>query len=78
MVKLRLKRCGRKQRTYRIVAIEAQSRRQGKVTRKVGFYKPRREETQLDILAITVSCGSGAKLAETVCNIHFQTDEFKN
>nr|YP_009547275.1 ribosomal protein S16 [Adiantum tricholepis]AYW14931.1 ribosomal protein S16 [Adiantum tricholepis] len=69
MVKLRLKRYGRKQRTYRIVAIDAQSRREGKVTREVGFYNPRREETRLDILAITALCGRGAKLTETVRDI---------
>nr|YP_009548732.1 ribosomal protein S16 [Cryptogramma acrostichoides]AYW15707.1 ribosomal protein S16 [Cryptogramma acrostichoides] len=70
MVKLRLKRYGRKQRmTYRIVAINAQSRRDGKVTREIGFYNPRKEETQLDILAIVSLCRSGAKLTETVRDI---------
>nr|YP_009548298.1 ribosomal protein S16 [Bommeria hispida]AYW15119.1 ribosomal protein S16 [Bommeria hispida] len=70
MVKLRLKRYGRKQRmTYRIVAIDAQSRREGKVTREVGFYNPRKEQTQVDISAITSLCASGAKLTETVRDI---------
>nr|YP_010969784.1 ribosomal protein S16 [Pteris arisanensis]WNR48997.1 ribosomal protein S16 [Pteris arisanensis] len=69
MVRLRLKRHGRKQRTYRIVAINAQSRREGKVTREVGFFNPRREETQLDILAIAALCESGAKLTKTVRDI---------
>nr|YP_009548645.1 ribosomal protein S16 [Gastoniella chaerophylla]AYW15620.1 ribosomal protein S16 [Gastoniella chaerophylla] len=67
MVKLRLKRHGRKQRmTYRIVAINARSRREGKVIRELGFYNPRRDETQLNILAITAFCKSGAKLTKTV------------
>nr|YP_010216129.1 ribosomal protein S16 [Pteris multifida]UBR42862.1 ribosomal protein S16 [Pteris multifida] len=70
MVRLRLKRHGRKQRmTYRIVAIDAKSRREGKVTREVGFFNPRREETQLDILAIAALCESGAKLTKTVRDI---------
>nr|YP_010969872.1 ribosomal protein S16 [Pteris ensiformis]WNR49085.1 ribosomal protein S16 [Pteris ensiformis] len=69
MVRLRLKRHGRKQRTYRIVAIDARSRREGKVTREVGFFNPRREETQLDILAIAALCESGAKLTKTVRDI---------
>nr|AYW15108.1 ribosomal protein S16 [Cheilanthes bolborrhiza] len=77
MVKLRLKRYGRKQRmTYRIVAIDAQSRREGKVIKEVGFYNPRREETQLDILAITALCKSGAKLTETVRDI-FKRENLK-
>nr|NP_848040.1 ribosomal protein S16 [Adiantum capillus-veneris]Q85FN9.1 RecName: Full=Small ribosomal subunit protein bS16c; AltName: Full=30S ribosomal protein S16, chloroplastic [Adiantum capillus-veneris]AAP29372.1 ribosomal protein S16 [Adiantum capillus-veneris] len=76
MVKLRPKQCGRKQRTYRIVAIESQSRQEGKVIKEVEFYNPRREETQLDILAITTLCGSGVKLTETVCNI-FRRATFK-
>nr|QXX99984.1 ribosomal protein S16 [Allium semenovii] len=38
MVKLRLKRCGRKQRAiYQIVAIDVRSRREGRDLRKVGF-----------------------------------------
>nr|YP_009547450.1 ribosomal protein S16 [Cheilanthes micropteris]AYW15446.1 ribosomal protein S16 [Cheilanthes micropteris] len=76
MVKLRLKRYGRKQRTYRIVAIDAQSRREGKVTREVGFYNPRKEETQLDISAITAFCESGAQLTETVRDI-FKRENLK-
>nr|YP_009548906.1 ribosomal protein S16 [Myriopteris scabra]AYW15881.1 ribosomal protein S16 [Myriopteris scabra] len=76
MVKLRLKRYGRKQRTYRIVAIEAQSRREGKVTKEVGFYNPRKEETRLDISAIAVLCKSGAKLTETVRDI-FKRENLK-
>nr|YP_003934538.1 ribosomal protein S16 [Myriopteris lindheimeri]ADL29825.1 ribosomal protein S16 [Myriopteris lindheimeri] len=77
MVKLRLKRYGRKQRmTYRIVAIDAQSRREGKVTREVGFYNPRKEETQLDISAITALCESGAQLTKTVRDI-FRRESLK-
>nr|YP_009548558.1 ribosomal protein S16 [Adiantum aleuticum]AYW15533.1 ribosomal protein S16 [Adiantum aleuticum] len=42
MVKFRPRRCGRKQRmTYEVVAIDVQSRREGEVTREVGFYNPR-------------------------------------
>lgn len=55
--------------TYRIVAIDAKSRRDGKVTREVGFYNPRSDEIQLDFLAITVLCESGAKLTKTVRDI---------
>nr|BDV24608.1 ribosomal protein S16 [Swertia japonica] len=46
MVKLRLKRCGRKRRAvYRIVAIGVRSRREGKDLQKVGFYDPIKNQT---------------------------------
>nr|YP_010376736.1 ribosomal protein S16 [Adiantum malesianum]UPV69501.1 ribosomal protein S16 [Adiantum malesianum] len=66
MVKRRLGQCSRKQR---IVAIDAQSPREGKLAEELEFYKPRREDTQLDILAIDGLCRSGAKLTETARNI---------
>nr|YP_009869934.1 ribosomal protein S16 [Mesua ferrea]QJX65494.1 ribosomal protein S16 [Mesua ferrea]QKJ81874.1 ribosomal protein S16 [Mesua ferrea] len=53
MVKLRLKRCGRKQRAiYRIVAIDVRSRREGRDLRKVGFYDPIKNQTYLNVPAI--------------------------
>nr|AWL21531.1 ribosomal protein S16 [Pilularia americana] len=70
MVKLRLKRHGRKQRiTYRIVAIDAQSRREGKAIKEVGFYDPRKEQTQLDAYAITSLLQKGAQITETVRDV---------
>nr|YP_009766492.1 ribosomal protein S16 [Maniltoa lenticellata]QIS97027.1 ribosomal protein S16 [Maniltoa lenticellata] len=53
MVKLRLKRCGRKQRAvYRIVAIDIRSRREGRDLRKVGFYDPIKNQTYFNIPVI--------------------------
>nr|QHD47453.1 ribosomal protein S16 [Dalbergia hainanensis] len=53
MVKLRLKRCGKKQRAvYRIVAIDVRSRRGGRDLRKVGFYDPIKNQTYLNIPVI--------------------------
>nr|YP_009547624.1 ribosomal protein S16 [Antrophyum semicostatum]AYW16227.1 ribosomal protein S16 [Antrophyum semicostatum] len=70
MVKLRLKRYGRKQRmTYRIVAIDVQAKREGKILRQVGFYNPRTEETQLDLLAINGLRENGAQLTKPVRDI---------
>nr|YP_009547537.1 ribosomal protein S16 [Vaginularia trichoidea]AYW16054.1 ribosomal protein S16 [Vaginularia trichoidea] len=70
MVKLRLKCYGRKQRiTYRIVAIDARARREGKSVREIGFYNPRQGDTQLDFLTITSLLRSGAKLTKPVRNI---------
>nr|YP_010027084.1 ribosomal protein S16 [Acrostichum speciosum]QOS04141.1 ribosomal protein S16 [Acrostichum speciosum] len=78
MIKLRLKQHGRKQRrTFRIVAIDAQSRREGRIIKEVGFYNPRKEETQIDFLAITALCENGAKLTETVRNILRRAKSFE-
>nr|YP_009425703.1 ribosomal protein S16 [Cystopteris chinensis]ASU94410.1 ribosomal protein S16 [Cystopteris chinensis] len=70
MVKPRLRRHGKKQRvTYRIIAIDSQSRREGEAIKEVGFYNPRGEQTQLDLSAIVVLLKEGAQLTETVRDI---------
>nr|QKS32340.1 ribosomal protein S16 [Hypolepis sparsisora] len=69
MVKPRLRRHGRKQRTYRIVAINAQSRREGEAIKEVGSYNPRKEQTQLDLSVITALLEKGAQPTATVRNI---------
>nr|QWY88604.1 ribosomal protein S16 [Lovoa swynnertonii] len=62
MVKLRLKRCGRKQRAvYRIVAIDVRSRREGRDLRKVGFYDPINNQTHLNVPAILYFLEKGAQ-----------------
>nr|YP_010424535.1 ribosomal protein S16 [Baeckea frutescens]USH59270.1 ribosomal protein S16 [Baeckea frutescens] len=65
MVKLRLKRCGRKQ-VYRIVAIDVRSRREGRDLRKVGFYDPINNQTYLNIPAILFFLEKGAQPTGTV------------
>nr|ULO25615.1 ribosomal protein S16 [Bougainvillea glabra] len=70
MVKLRLKRCGKKQRaTYRIVAIDVRSRREGRDLRKVGFYDPIKNQTYLNVPAILYFLEKGAQPTETVYDI---------
>uniref|UniRef100_UPI0030E03C3F ribosomal protein S16 n=1 Tax=Syzygium caryophyllatum TaxID=1813521 RepID=UPI0030E03C3F len=70
MVKLRLKRCGRKQRVvYRIVAIDVRSRREGRDLRKVGFYDPINNQTYLNIPAILYFIEKGAQPTGTVYDI---------
>nr|YP_009669802.1 ribosomal protein S16 [Saltera sarcocolla]QCW95120.1 ribosomal protein S16 [Saltera sarcocolla] len=70
MVKLRLKRCGRKQRVvYRIVAIDVRSRREGRDIRKVGFYDPINNKTYLNIPAILDFLEKGAQPTETLSDI---------
>nr|YP_009940195.1 ribosomal protein S16 [Corallodiscus flabellatus]QNZ89114.1 ribosomal protein S16 [Corallodiscus flabellatus] len=80
MVKLRLKRCGRKQRAtavYRIVAIDVRSRREGKDLRKVGFYDPMKNQTYLNVPAILYFLERGAQPTGTVQNILKKAEVFK-
>nr|QKK51931.1 ribosomal protein S16 [Halimolobos jaegeri] len=70
MVKLRLKRCGRKQRAvYRIVAIDVRSRREGRDLSKVGFYDPITNQTYLNLPAILDFLKKGAQPTRTVHDI---------
>nr|YP_010576636.1 ribosomal protein S16 [Orostachys latielliptica]UZN44354.1 ribosomal protein S16 [Orostachys latielliptica] len=78
MVKLRLKRCGRKQRAvYRIVAIDVRARREGRDLRKVGFYDPIRNQTHLNVPAILYFLEKGAKPTGTVQDISKKADVFR-
>nr|QJS33658.1 ribosomal protein S16 [Scutellaria quadrilobulata] len=78
MVKLRLKRCGRKQRAvYRIVAIDVRSRREGKDLRKVGFYDPLKNETYLNVPLILYFLEKGAQPTGTVQNLLKKAKVFK-
>nr|YP_010188477.1 ribosomal protein S16 [Dalbergia bariensis]QHD47619.1 ribosomal protein S16 [Dalbergia bariensis]QZJ47084.1 ribosomal protein S16 [Dalbergia bariensis] len=70
MVKLRLKRCGKKQRAvYRILAIDVRSRRGGRDLRKVGFYDPIKNQTYLNIPVILYFLEQGAQPTGTVQDI---------
>nr|YP_009706341.1 ribosomal protein S16 [Sophora alopecuroides var. alopecuroides]AYM32321.1 ribosomal protein S16 [Sophora alopecuroides var. alopecuroides] len=69
MVKLRLKRCGKKQPVYRIVAIDVRSRREGSDLRKVGFYDPIKNQTYLNIPVILYFLEQGAQPTGTVQDI---------
>nr|UEX92003.1 ribosomal protein S16 [Trientalis europaea]BDY11253.1 ribosomal protein S16 [Trientalis europaea] len=78
MVKLRLKRCGRKQRAvYRIVAIDVRSRREGRDLRKVGFYDPIKNQIDLNVPAILYFLEKGAQPTETVQDILKKAEVFK-
>nr|YP_010552651.1 ribosomal protein S16 [Phyllagathis tuberosa]UTM96032.1 ribosomal protein S16 [Phyllagathis tuberosa] len=69
MVKLRLKRCGRKQAVYRIVAIDGRSRREGKDLCKMGFYDPINSQTDFNIPAILYFLEKGAQPTGTLFDI---------
>nr|YP_009309346.1 ribosomal protein S16 [Pogostemon stellatus]AKM21406.1 ribosomal protein S16 [Pogostemon stellatus] len=78
MVKLRLKRCGRKQRAiYRIVAIDVRSRREGKDLIRVGFYDPMKNQTYLNVPLILYFLEKGAQPTGTVQNLLNKAEVFK-
>nr|USG98186.1 ribosomal protein S16 [Urera sp. W158] len=79
MVKLRLKRCGRKQRAiYQIVAIDVRSRREGRALCKVGFYDPIKNQTDLNVPVILYFLEKGAQPTGTVHDISKKAGVFMN
>nr|AYC21415.1 ribosomal protein S16 [Aphyllon uniflorum var. uniflorum] len=78
MLKLRLKRCGRKQRAiYQIVAIDVRARREGKDIKKVGFYNPMKNKTYLNVPVILYFLAKGAQPTGTVHNLLKKAEVFK-
>ncbi len=70
MIKLRLKRFGKKREaSYRIVAMPSTSRRDGRPLEELGFYNPRTDETRLEVPAIIKRLKDGAQPTRTVRNI---------
>lgn len=67
MIKLRLKRFGKKREvSYRIVAMHSTTRRDGRPLEELGFYNPRTDETRLDVPAIVKRLREGAQPTDTV------------
>ena len=67
MIKLRLKRFGKKREaSFRLVATNSTSRRDGRPLEELGFYNPRTKETRLDTEAIRARLGQGAQPTDTV------------
>lgn len=70
MVKLRLKRYGKKREvSYRIVAIPSNERRDGRPLEELGFYNPRTNQTTLNAPAIIKWLQNGAQPTDTVRDI---------
>ena len=56
MIKLRLKRFGKKREaSFRLVACNSTSRRDGRPLQELGFYNPRTKETRLDTCLLYTS-----------------------
>ena len=67
MIKIRLKRFGKKREaSYRLVAMQSTTRRDGCPLEELDFYNPRTDEVRLDTDAILRRLQQGAQPTETV------------
>ena len=67
MIKLRLKRFGKKRESsFRLVACNSTTRRDGRPLQELGFYNPRTKETRLDTEALRIRLGQGAQPTDAV------------
>ena len=67
MIKLRLKRFGKKKEaSFRIVACNSTSRRDGRPLEESGFYNPRTKETRLEAEALRIRLTQGAQPTDVV------------
>ena len=70
MIKLRLKRFGKKREaSFRLVAVNSTSRRDGRPLEELGFYNPRTKETRLDTEAIRTRLEQGAQPTDSVLTL---------
>lgn len=70
MIKLRLKRLGKKREaSYRVVAMNSRDRRDGRPLEELGFYNPRKDEVTLNVPAIIKRLQEGAQPTDTVRKI---------
>lgn len=67
MIKLRLKRFGKKREaSFRLVACNSTSRRDGRPLQELGFYNPRTKETRLDAEGLRARLSQGAQPTDAV------------
>lgn len=70
MLKIRLKRLGRKKKAcYRIIIIDSRNKRDGKALEEVGFYNPLTKQIKINAIKIENRIKTGAKLTKTVKNL---------
>jgi small subunit ribosomal protein S16 len=78
MIKIRLKRLGKKREaSYRIVIMHSTSRRDGRPLEEVGFYNPRTDEVRLEVPAIVRRLQQGAQPTDTVRRILEKANVFE-
>jgi small subunit ribosomal protein S16 len=70
MIKLRLKKYGRKgQISYRIVVMTSSTKRDGRAIEELGFYNPRTKEVNVNLPRIKTRLKEGAQPTPTVENL---------
>jgi len=70
MLKIRLKRVGRKKKpTYRIALMKNLSKRDGKSIKDLGFYDPLKKKIKLNLESIHYYLNKGAYPTATVANL---------
>nr|YP_009654467.1 ribosomal protein S16 [Pleurostichidium falkenbergii]QCH39754.1 ribosomal protein S16 [Pleurostichidium falkenbergii] len=70
MLKIRLKRLGRKKRPfYRIIVIDSRKKRDGKAIKELGFYNPLTKQDQLDMEKVDKKIKEGAQVTKAVQRI---------
>lgn len=74
MLKIRLKRIGRKKRpSYRIIAIDSRKRRDGQPIEELGFYNSLTKNSKFNIIKIKQHIENGAQLTDKVKYLLNQT-----
>ncbi len=70
MLKIRLKRLGRKKQAfYRIIVIDSRKKRDGKAIEELGFYHPLTKNIKLNIAQTRYRLDTGAQATKTVQNL---------
>ncbi len=76
MVKIRLKRLGyKKNPSYRIVAIDSRSKREGAPIEELGYYNPKSKEMKLNVQRAKERIAQGAQASKTVMYLISNSNE---
>jgi len=79
MLKIRLKRCGRKKLpSYRIVLVKSQTRRDGRAIEELGYYSPLSNELVYNQERIKLRLSQGAQPTLTVKNFLIKSGVIEN
>jgi small subunit ribosomal protein S16 len=79
MLKLKLKRCGRKKQPfYKLVIMQNLSRRDGYAIEEIGFFNPINKILKIDKNRVIVRLEQGVKPTTTVISLLKRANIFKN
>ena len=79
MVKIRLKKTGAKNWvSYRVVAADVRSSRDGYTLETLGYYDPKKSDEKVNVERIEYWVSQGAQMTETVADIYKRAKEGKS